>query len=451
MIGPKKHSVDPTVKAGQKKLSDPGRHSITIATTKTDSVSSTSSNRSTKSVRIDEGYGAARGSLDEPPKRLAKRLSLLPMTNKLSLSQPLSPSESISNSPLYARDELPPIDKFQDAGRPYQCMERSYSCQTIGYHPRPDCSEFHIKRKDPLTKQVKMVPKMIHNLEANRSKVPEHQLIEDDWRAYRSVLHNRTKAKIATLSADEQREKFLRDSILARHCLGIKVDAPTMFKESEDFIKNKNAKLELASHKSAVVSPMGYTYRRYTDEKAQKQQQRTTPAAPRTPCPEAERLPLVVASSPFGLYHVSEEQRGDISKTNLECRSHDVDSILVNGMPEHITVYNEADSIPGSVLLDDFTQSLAERTQIAIDLPKASTQGTLDSKVLGRNSSSFFLPFPPRNSRTDDSSQTHCDKARSRSRQSMVMPTVGHLPNIDELLMQTSDILERRHKSVGRL
>ncbi|CAL1528902.1 unnamed protein product, partial [Lymnaea stagnalis] len=61
---------------------------------------------------------------------------------------------------------------------------------SLGHFPKEAEAYSYVKRKDPLTKAVKIVPEMVYPIEANRIPVPLHELLEDDWRAYRCAIQN---------------------------------------------------------------------------------------------------------------------------------------------------------------------------------------------------------------------------------------------------------------------
>jgi len=285
------------------------------------------------------------------------------------------------------------FDRFENDASTHNCH---LSCQTLGKHPKPDCSQFYIRRKDSFTKKVTMVPKMIFNAEANRAAIPEHELYEDDWRAYRSALHNQANDSRARLTHEERKETFCRDNILASQCLGRPIDTNAVYQASKNAKPSPNSgKVEVETYENAVPSPYGYMYRRFANEQSEilMKENMASPLDGDDPGARKEairiHLPVIDMDDPFKKYHVPEEMRDGFPKTEHPSVFFDTDAILVDGMPERINVYNEPDSVPRTMLHDDFTRPLPERTMRAVGMNKnLKTREDKRTKI----GSPFILP-----------------------------------------------------------
>jgi len=249
-----------------------------------------------------------------------------------SLSSPAA--NLLSFHHLHDEDDLPQIPKPKGHFlNDISTFNSHLSCQTLGDHPKPDCSQFHVRRKDPYTRDIRTVPAMVFNAEANRAAVPEHQLLEDDWRAYRSVLHN-----------------------------GLRLGGRITLRPTD-----RHEKLEVDTYINAVPSPYGYMYRSVTDSQSEaareskKIQQQQQQQAVR---PVAATLPVIDTTDPLKKYHVQQEGlRMNTCKTGKFNKVFDVGTIFVPGLKDNITIYNEPDSVPQSVAQVNFRQPLPERTE----------------------------------------------------------------------------------------
>jgi len=265
--------------------------------------------------------------------------------------------QSLLNS---RKNSTPTIER--DNRKPDQSqMNTNFGISCMGYHLKnplaEDVTQIHIKRKDPITKKIKTVPKMVHNLEANRPKVPEHQLVEDDWRAYRSVLHNQARAKNAILSRDQQRETFLRDNLVAANCLKMQVDNVILMKKSDDYVKASAPKLDV--YKPAMRAPTGYMVQRFADQRSL-QEQRDKSRVPRYQSKYACVLPVVEPHrGAEGSYHVARDNTWS-SKASLV---YDPGAIMTSRQDERARVFNEPDSVACDAMFDDVSLSLVQRAQ----------------------------------------------------------------------------------------
>jgi len=289
----------------------------------------------------------------------------------LKLAQEIRSNNKRANRKYLDKD----TDPFELSSSTEPCSHMNMQ-QTLGHHPKPDCSQFYVQRKDPFTKIVKTVPRMAFNLEANRAAMPEHQVIEDEWRAYRSVLHNQTKQTNANLTQGEQAARIVRDSKLAGQCLGHKTESTTPYKLPEINKRDRKDKLEIDAHTGAMSSPVGYMYRRFADETEVLEENHTSTLYQRHRQinePQLLVLPKISLDDPGKKYILPEVVRGGRSRRDKEMQSWDSQLTGVDSLPEPFHVYNEPDAIPRCMLNYDFSESLNGRTQRALAITKDRT------------------------------------------------------------------------------
>ena len=241
----------------------------------------------------------------------------------------------------------------------------------LGKHAQATCSDFHVVRRDSRGNTV-TAPRLVSNLESHNTFVHEHQLLEDDWRCFRALLHNRQKALQLRLTPEQNARNAVRNSKLAWHVLGLAPD--------KDYIANAVDLFgdpvvpEVETYKMAVGQPAGYMYRKHAKEKADRlaevrEEEKERVLATRymedvniETHLEHRRLavPVTDLDFPFAKFHVPEEFRDESLRSRKE-RSFDVDPILVEGGPDRLHVYNEADAVPDKVACEQLNKPLTGR------------------------------------------------------------------------------------------
>lgn len=205
---------------------------------------------------------------------------------------------------------------------------------------------------------------MMHNL-VNRALTPEHRVLEEDWRAYRAMMHNWQNAQRRVMTEDERRAAFIRDRQLAVKVVGFNINKNDLM----DHIASLSiCTSNLATHKPAMEGPPGYLYERFMQDQ-KLNEQRMTDALTNEGSAEAGkrllRLPLLEIDDPFGKLHITTEARQlwRPPAPRPSGRDYDVMATRVAGIPERALVYNEPDNLPCHLVQENFAELLTERAE----------------------------------------------------------------------------------------
>lgn len=195
--------------------------------------------------------------------------------------------------------------------------------------------------------KYKLVPEMMYPIEASRQPIPNHEVLEDEYRAFHNVMVNQV---ILTRRFLAQRNP----NMLLDVQKGLPVDSLLLM----DRINEVKEQLpELMAYNPGCHQPYGYMYQRF--KQAYGKGRVTRVPSTRLTCP-----PTVLLRGPFQNV-VNLNTRNFCEKTN------DFDSAVI-GRPKNrvIRIYNEPDAISTIALDNDFSQSISARAKRIYAKPK---------------------------------------------------------------------------------
>ncbi|XP_035829666.1 uncharacterized protein LOC118479152 [Aplysia californica] len=279
---------------------------------------------------------------------------------------PFTTRALLSGPPLRASSMYtacgPIDDDLWEAGQETPATSQVFRYQSVvGHHAKPVCSELYIHRRDHRNGKKQVVPTMLYNLEANRPPVPEHQLLEDDFRAFRSVAHNRQTVLQSRMTPDLQVEKFLQDNHLACTILGTTPNSSELLQLAK-LVRSPGCRGDqMVTYRNSVADPLGYVYRRHARHAGKQEQQGPRVAEKGVMATDAQRvLPTVQIDESFQNMHVPLCARNPNAEER-EIHRFCADAILVSDFPERMYVHNEPDAVPSHLTQEDFSKPLIER------------------------------------------------------------------------------------------
>ncbi|XP_059170178.1 uncharacterized protein LOC131951797 [Physella acuta] len=237
---------------------------------------------------------------------------------------------------------------------------------TIGHLPKEAETFVYVKRKDRVRNKIIVVPEMVYPLEANRICVPKHQALEDDWRAYRSAIHN--FYAIARSQQQPWERELEQSKILAivTRVLSSSGMPPELLSKTNVSKIIPNATVDL--YKNGMAHPAGFLYRHYKNGKVPPQMRKSN-------------VKNIVISDPF--QHMS--RAPSVSSTEPDW---DAD-VIINGTEKtDLFVYNEPDAIPASCVRTNFAVPITKRVENIVTSAHYSRQADRNIRIA--------LPVPPR-------------------------------------------------------
>ncbi|BFZ09581.1 hypothetical protein BsWGS_12620 [Bradybaena similaris] len=220
----------------------------------------------------------------------------------------------------------------------------------IGRVPREAESFVFVTRSNPRTGQTRTVPELVYPIEANRSALPKHALLEDDWRAYRAVLHNYESLVYSQMDPIARMLDYFRSNELVSRIYKNETRDVQISRPPATFVP------ALSLYQNSVDAPLGYMYRRFK-QGTQTSDSHGQPASGK----QQLQVPVIMFEGPFtDTVQVSQGRRVR-EQWDREMQYYDADVIVTSSKRPRMYIYNEPDSIPVSCARTDFSLPLSQR------------------------------------------------------------------------------------------
>ncbi|KAK0064596.1 hypothetical protein Bpfe_006255 [Biomphalaria pfeifferi] len=253
----------------------------------------------------------------------------------------------------------------------------------LGHFPKEAPPYLYIKRTDPLTKEVKIIPEMVYPVLANRIPVPRHELLEDDWRAYRCAIQNLySQARKQLMPGDLLFEYNRLNEIVGRIVEKSSGKPPVQLMDrprlSSIKMSSMLAQENTTTYKDRMSIPAGLLYRQFKGAG----EKHIAPAKP-----ASKQLPKTIFQDPFEYKFNTPEGMQQTTETYW-----DPDVIAGGPNQKDIFIYNEPDVIPVSCMAKNFHLPLTKRVEQIVTGQHRNALKKLRASEGAMQSKDFTIP-----------------------------------------------------------